>query len=128
MFLADSLQAFCQRNQSIILHEWVHPGREWTEGKDPDHIAPDQSFIMLGYGSRLPYFINTSKYPESFTSEELVEEVKKRKDAYDMIPALRTLVDNVILDSAYCNVLKFVDIPKPWDNARVTLLGDSVFK
>jgi len=84
---------------------------------------------MVGFGSELQHYHNKSKEPEQFTSEELRQEVQTRVHGYKHIdPLFVELADKVILDSAYSNILKLVEQPKPWDNPYVTLLGDATMK
>ncbi|KAH9897331.1 hypothetical protein F4778DRAFT_745289 [Xylariomycetidae sp. FL2044] len=121
--------AFCQKNQVITTHGWINPEAEFTQDSNVEHIGQEQSFIMAGFGSELRHYHNKSKSPEQFTSEELREEIQKRLHSYKKVdPLFVEMADKVVLDSAYSNILKLVEQPKPWDNPFVTLLGDATMK
>ncbi|RYP58670.1 hypothetical protein DL769_008846 [Monosporascus sp. CRB-8-3] len=118
--------AFCEKNQVITTHGWVNPEARYTENSTTEHIGQEQSFIMAGFGSELRHYHNKSKNPEQFTSEELRDEVRTRLHGYKKVdPLFVEMADKVVLDSAYSNILKLVEQPKPWDNPCVTLLGDA---
>ncbi|KAG9661733.1 hypothetical protein KCU95_g11529, partial [Aureobasidium melanogenum] len=118
--------AFCGNNQVITIHSWVNPKQKWAVQCSPDVLDPDQSFIMLGLGSEVCRYKEQARHPEALTPPELREEVRRRISEQRVDPIFTELIDRVIVNSAYSNVLKLSDTPARWNNDRVTLIGDSI--
>ncbi|KAL3419847.1 O-methyltransferase [Phlyctema vagabunda] len=120
--------AFCPRNQNMIIHSWMNPAQPWSENFSQTDIAPEDSFIMFGYGSPLSQFIN-KKPPEEMTSEELKAEcVARAKTDRNIHPNFVALIDQCVLNSAWLHIVRDCQTITPWDSGSITLIGDSVFK
>ena len=111
------------------MHSWQNPGKRWTDDYDEWDIGPNESFIMLGYGSPVSQFINKSKPAGEMSSEELKTEIMSRvKTDRSIHPNFVLLAEQCVLNSAWVHVVKDCQAVKAWGSSSVTLIGDSVFK
>lgn len=106
----------------------MNPKRKWAVQSSPDVLDPDQSFIMLGLGSEVRRYKEQARHPEALTPIELRAEVRRRILEQRVDPIFTELIDRVVVNTAYSNVLRLSDVPTTWDNDRITLIGDSTMK
>jgi hypothetical protein len=83
---------------------------------------------MLSLGSEVRRYKEQDRHPEALTPFELEEEVKKRISEERVDPIFTELINKIVVNTAYSNVLKLSDAPARWDNDKVTLIGDSTMK
>lgn len=107
---------------------WQNPDESYAKGLDPDNIDPETSYVMLGFGSRVDTFVTSSKPPNNMTSTELKAECISRVHRHPTHSSIKALVELIVTNSAYINLFRMVDVPKPWESANITLLGDATFK
>ncbi|KAF6520609.1 hypothetical protein HZS61_014867 [Fusarium oxysporum f. sp. conglutinans] len=113
--------------QEITIMTWQNPEQPYAKGLDPEHIDPETSYVMVGFGSRLKDFADQSKSPAEMTHNELKAECISRINAHPTHPSIKALVELVVTDSAYANVFRMVDVSEPWNSDNVTLVGDATF-
>jgi 2-polyprenyl-6-methoxyphenol hydroxylase-like FAD-dependent oxidoreductase len=114
--------------QEITIMTWQSPEQPYARGLDPEHIGPETSYIMVGFGSRLGNFINRSKPPTEMSPMELKAECIARVHEHPTHPSIKALVELIVTDSCYTNIFRMVEVPRAWDSDRVTLVGDAAFK
>lgn len=84
---------------------------------------------MFGYGSPINEFVNRSKPPSAFSSEELKTEcITRAKRDRKIHPDFATLAERCCINTAYVHMIKNIKAVKPWASENVTLVGDAVFK
>ncbi|EWY87739.1 hypothetical protein FOYG_09136 [Fusarium oxysporum NRRL 32931] len=113
--------------QEITIMTWQNPEQPYAKGLDPGHIDPETSYVMVGFGSRLRDFADQSKSPAEMTPNELKAECISRVNAHPTHPSIKALVELIVMDSAYANVFRMVDVSEPWNSDNVTLVGDATF-
>ncbi|KAJ4151715.1 hypothetical protein NW765_013243 [Fusarium oxysporum] len=113
--------------QEITIMTWQNPEQPYAKGLDPEHIDPETSYVMVGFGSRLRDFADQSKSPAKMTPDELKAECISRVNAHPTHPSIKALVELIVTDSAYANVFRMVDVSEPWNSDNVTLVGDATF-
>jgi hypothetical protein len=114
--------------QEITIMTWQNPDQPYAKGLDPDHIDPETSYVMVGFGSRLKDFADQSKSPAEMGPHKLKAECISRVNSHPTHPSIKALVELIVTDSAYANVFRMVDVSDPWDSGNVTLVGDATFK
>jgi hypothetical protein len=114
--------------QEITIMTWQNPDQPYAKGLDPDHIDPETSYVMVGFGSRLKDFADQSKSPAEMSPHKLKAECISRVNSHPTHPSIKALVELIVTDSAYANVFRMVDVSDPWDSGNVTLVGDATFK
>lgn len=120
--------AFSKNNQNILVHSWTNPRKRWATDYDDNDIGTEESFIMFGYGSPISEFVNKSKPPQTFSSEELKQEVIARaKNDPKVHPDFLILAEKCVVNTAYIHMVRNIKAIKPWSANNVTLVGDAVF-
>ncbi|KAF4954952.1 hypothetical protein FSARC_11981 [Fusarium sarcochroum] len=113
--------------QEITIVTWQNPEQPYAKGLDPEHIDPETSYVMVGFGGRLKDFADQSKSPAEMSPQELKAECISRVNAHPTHPSIRALAELIVTDSAYANVFRMVDVAEPWDSGQITLVGDAMF-
>ena len=105
------------------------PRKPWATKFDNYGIAPDDSFIMLGYGSPVDESLNKKKSPRKLSPEELKEEcIARVRLIPNADPKFLALAEECVINTAYVHVVRDCQAVKRWDTSRMTLIGDVVFK
>ncbi|KAE8380492.1 hypothetical protein BDV26DRAFT_257415 [Aspergillus bertholletiae] len=112
--------------QEITIMTWQNPDQPYARGLDPEHIGPETSYVMLGFGSRLESFVNP-KSPTEMSPQELKSECIMRVHGHPTHPSVKALVELIVTDSCYMNIFRMVDVPSSWDSGHITLAGDAAF-
>ena len=112
-----------------MVHSWVNPRKPWATKFDDYEIAPEDSFIMFGYGSPVGDFLNKEKPPGKFSPEELKEEcIARIRLVPNADPRFIALAEKCLINTAYVHVVRDCQAVKRWDTSSITLIGDAVFK
>lgn len=112
-----------------MVHSWVNPRKPWATKFDDYEIAPDDSFIMFGYGSPVNEFLNKETPPGKLSPEELKEEcIARVRSVPNVDPKFVALAEKCLINTAYVHVVRDCQAVKRWDTGCVTLVGDAVFK
>lgn len=112
-----------------MVHSWINPRKPWATKFDDYEIAPDDSFIMFGYGSPVDEFSNRAKPPGKLSPEELKEECIARVRLVPKIdPRFIALAEKCVINTAYVHVVRDCQAVKRWETSCITLIGDAVFK
>ena len=113
----------------IMVHSWINPRKPWATKFDDYEIAPDDSFIMFGYGSPVDEFLNKKKPPGKLSPEELKEEcIARVRLIPNSDPKFLALAEKCVVSTAYVHVVRDFQAVKRWHTSRMTLIGDAVFK
>lgn len=124
----SAVMAFTQNSQNIMVHSWINPRKPWATKFDDYEIAPDDSFIMFGYGSPVDEFLNKKKPPGKLLPEELKEEcIARVRLIPNADPKFLALAESCVINTAYVHVVRDCQAVKRWDTSPVTLIGDAVF-
>jgi len=85
----------------------VDPRKPWATRFDNYEIAPDDFFIMFGYGSPVDEFLNKKKPPRKLSPEELKEEcIVRVRFIPNADPKFLALAEKCVINTAYVHVLR----------------------